>query len=68
MKKIALMLIALLAVIPNIFAQNGVEMADTLRSEGKIYVVIAVLLVIFSAVAVYLFILDRKVKKLENDK
>jgi len=68
MKKIALMLIALLAVNPNIFAQNGVEMADTLRSEGKIYVVIAVMLVIFSAVAVYLFILDRKVKKLENDK
>jgi len=28
-------------------AQPQVEMADTLRSEGKIYVVVAVILVIF---------------------
>ncbi|MCT1525879.1 CcmD family protein [Sphingobacterium hotanense] len=68
MKKFILFVMALFAGISCIFAQNKVEMADTLRSEGKIYVVVLVMLVIFAAVAVYLFILDRKVSKLEKDK
>jgi len=49
-------------------AQEKVEMADGLRSEGKIYVVVAVMLVIFITVAIYLFTIDRRIKKLENDK
>ncbi|MGH2624419.1 MAG: CcmD family protein [Sphingobacterium sp.] len=51
-----------------LFAQGKIEMADGLRSEGKIYVVVLVMLVIFSAVAVYLFTIDRKITKLEKDK
>ena len=42
-------------------------MADGLRSEGKIYVVVLVILVIFVALAVYLFAIDRKITKLEKD-
>lgn len=43
-----------------------VEMADVLRQNGKIYVVVAVLSVIFIALVVYLYIQDRKIKKLEK--
>ncbi len=45
-----------------------VEMAITLRSEGKIYIVVAVMLIIFVGVATYLFTLDRRVAKLEKRK
>ncbi len=45
-----------------------VEMATTLRSEGKIYIVVAVMLIIFVGVATYLFTLDRRVAKLEKRK
>lgn len=44
-----------------------VEMATRLRAEGKIYFVVAVMLVIFLGVAAYLFSLDKRVKKLERD-
>jgi len=43
------------------------EMADTFRAEGKIYVVVAVLCIIFVGIAAYLFNLDRKISKLEKD-
>lgn len=42
------------------------EMADGLRSEGKIYVVVAIIVIILIGVFVYLFALDRKLTKLEN--
>lgn len=44
----------------------GPEMADTFRSEGKIYVVIAVLSIAFICIITYLIYIDIKVKKLEN--
>ena len=42
------------------------QMADTFRSEGKIYVVIAVIAMIFIALVIFLITLERKVKKLEK--
>jgi heme/copper-type cytochrome/quinol oxidase subunit 2 len=42
------------------------EMADTMRSEGKIYVVVAILLIIFTGMIVYLVMLDRKVTRIEK--
>ena len=42
------------------------QMADTFRQDGKIYVVITVLGIIFAALVIYLIVLDRKVKKLEE--
>jgi uncharacterized membrane protein len=47
-------------------AQPNVEMADTMRSDGKIYVVVAIILIILVGLITYLILLDRKVKKLEN--
>ena len=52
------------------FAQNpeSVEMADAMRGSGKIYVVIAVIVVIFVGLLAYLLYLERRVQRLENDK
>lgn len=69
MKKL-LSLIVLLLSFTAVFAQNGVdiEMADTLRSSGKIYVVVATLVIIFLGLAIYLFMIDKRLKKIENEK
>ena len=45
---------------------NGVDMATELRSSGKIYVVVAVLAVIFIGLAFYLFSMDNRLKKIEK--
>nr|WP_294895976.1 CcmD family protein [uncultured Pedobacter sp.] len=67
MKKIALFIIAFISSLTT-FAQNTtVEMADQLRSSGKIYVVVAVMLLLFTAFILYLFSIDRRVKKLEKE-
>jgi hypothetical protein len=42
------------------------QMADTFRSEGKIYVVIAVLSIIFLCLISYLIYIDIKIKNLEK--
>jgi K+-transporting ATPase A subunit len=47
------------------FSQE-VEMADTMRSDGKIYVVVAIILIVLTGLITYLFLLDRKVGKLEE--
>ena len=46
--------------------ERQVEMADTMRSNGKIYVVVAVILTIFAGIILYLIRLDRKITKLEK--
>lgn len=50
------------------FAQNPseVEMADKLRADGKIYVVVAVVTIILVGLLVFLFLLDRKINRLEK--
>ena len=52
------------------FSQEGdkPEMADALRSNGKIYVVVAVLVAILLGLFIYLWRLDRKISKLEKGK
>lgn len=45
-----------------------VEMADAMRSNGKIYVVIAVILTILAGLILYVVRLDRKISKLEKEK
>ncbi|RYY84272.1 MAG: CcmD family protein [Chitinophagaceae bacterium] len=46
---------------------NSTEMADTFRSNGKIYVVFAVILTIFAGIILYLVRLDRKISRLERE-
>ncbi|WP_207425330.1 CcmD family protein [Pedobacter sp. SYSU D00535] len=68
MRNILVTAIVLLLSVFNSFAQSadGVEMAEALRSSGKIYVVVAVLAAILLVLVFYLFSIDRRVKKLEN--
>lgn len=64
----------------SVFAQDGqytitdddynntsIEMADTLRSNGKIYVVVGVVMIIFAGVITYMVLIDRKISKLERE-
>lgn len=66
MKKLSLSIAFVLMTTLNIFAQDDIDMATGLRSSGKIYVVVLVMLVLFLGVASYLFILDRKITRLEK--
>ena len=51
------------------FAQdNKPEMADVMRSNGKIYVVVAVCLTILIGLFIYVFLIDRKISRLEKGK
>jgi hypothetical protein len=47
-------------------AVKKVEMADRLRADGKIYVVVAVLVVILVGLILYVTRLDRKISRLEK--
>lgn len=65
-KKIALTL-TFLTLTLNLFAQQEqVEMADALRSNGKIYVVVSCIAIILIGLLAYLFSLDRRLKILEK--
>jgi len=44
-----------------------VEMADRFRADGKIYVVVAVVVIILAGLILYVARLDRKISRLEKD-
>ena len=51
-----------------LFAQeNGIEMADQLRSDGKIYVVVTCIVIILVGLLAYLFSIDKRLKKIEKE-
>lgn len=68
LRKIALLFLLMLSSA-FVFAQDdkGV-MADTMRSNGRIYVVLAVVVTILIGLILYVFRLDRKITKFEKDK
>jgi CcmD family protein len=68
MKKLTFLML-LLCSFSVAFAQpvQQVEMADALRSSGKIYVVILTICIIFVGLSVYLFSMDRRLKKIEKE-
>ena len=58
-----------LNIMANAQAESGTgtpEMADAMRSNGKIYVVVAALTIIFCGIVIYLISLDRKLGRLEK--
>src|SRR5262245_60242714 len=63
-----ILLLTFLFFAPVILPAQGPEMADGMRQEGKIYVVVAIVLTVAIGLIVYLFIIDRKVSRLEKDK
>lgn len=66
MKKILALLTLTLLFTTNLFAQQEVEMADKMREDGKIWVVVAVIAVVFAGIIGYLVLLDRKISKIEK--
>ena len=53
----------------NFLAQqtDSVEMADQLRADGKIWVVVLVIAVVFAGIVAYLVRLDRQLSKVEKE-
>lgn len=47
-------------------ANTDIEMADLLRQDGKIYVVVACVLVVLIGMIIYLISIDKKVGQLEK--
>lgn len=45
---------------------NSVEMAEALRQDGKIYVVVVVLSLIFLGLILFLIVVDKRLRKLEK--
>jgi len=70
MKKFKILALTSLLLLPlQIFCQSGgpeVEMADSLRANGKIYVVVVGLTVILTGITVLLIVIERKLQRLEN--
>jgi len=68
MKKFSTLLFLLLSGTLTALAQsaNTVEMATGLRSSGKIYVVVVVIVLLFAGLMAYLVSIDRKVSKIEK--
>ena len=71
--RIALMAGLFFSLPAALLAQNDttqthtVDMATTMRSNGKIYVVVTVLVIILLGIFLYLIRLDRKIGKLEKE-
>jgi len=49
------------------YASFAQSLGDNMRGNGKIYVVVAVLVTIFIGIIFYLIRLDRKITKLEKE-
>lgn len=56
-----------LASAQDSLANKRPEMAEAMRSNGKIYVVVLVLGIILSGLFIYVFRLDRKISKWEKE-
>ena len=72
-KKIFLLFTCLYLVLPAILmAQSGDPEKDytafDMRHNGKIYVVVSVILIILTGLILYLVRLDRKISRLEKDR
>jgi len=47
-------------------ANNEIEMADQFRAEGKIYIVIAVISIVFAGFVAFVLYLDNKISNIEK--
>ena len=49
------------------YQNKSVEMADVMRSNGKIYVVVGAIVILFVGIIVYAISIDRKLSRLEKE-
>lgn len=66
MKRIKLLAMMLWAALSASAQEATPDMADALRANGKIYVVVTVIGIIFTGIITYLVYIDRKISKLEK--
>ena len=66
--RLSLLIFTLLLSIVSFAQDKPVEMADAMRSNGKIYVVVTVCLIILVGLFIYVMGIDRKLRKLEKEK
>jgi Na+-translocating ferredoxin:NAD+ oxidoreductase RnfA subunit len=61
-------LFALVLILISSFvnANNEIEMADQFRADGKIYIVIAVISIVFAGFIGFTIYLDNKISKIEK--
>lgn len=64
-KLLSLFFVILLSAV-RAYGQEPIEMADLMRSNGKIYVVVAVVGVVLAGLIVYVIMVDRKISRLEK--
>ncbi len=71
MKKLLSLLLSLVAITVSAVAETANKeipaMADGMRSDGKIWVVIAVVVTILGGLVAYLVSVDKKVSRLEDE-
>ncbi|HQW44230.1 MAG: CcmD family protein [Chitinophagaceae bacterium] len=67
LKKLLLLCCLLTVSVLGMAQENKVEMADTMRSNGRIYVVVAVVVTILLGLILYVARLDRKITRLEKE-
>ncbi|HMU77977.1 MAG: CcmD family protein [Bacteroidetes bacterium] len=65
-RKLKILFSVLMLVATNVFAQTESALDETFRSNGKIYVVVAVLAVVLAVLFIYLISIDRKLKRTED--
>ena len=66
MKKKHFLILLTLSFISSIASAQPVEMADGIRSNGKIYIVVIVASIVISIVGLYMISIDRKLTRLEK--
>ena len=49
------------------YSNSSVEMADLMRSEGKIYVLVGIIVIVFVGIIIYLISTDRKISQIEKN-
>jgi CcmD family protein len=49
------------------YTNKSVEMADKMRADGKIYVLVGIITIIFVGITGYLINTDRKISKIEKN-
>ncbi len=67
MKFSIILLVLLISSFAGMAQQADIEMADQFRADGKIYVVISVVLLILMGLFIYLFSLGNKISRLEKE-
>ncbi|MCE2707166.1 MAG: CcmD family protein [Bacteroidota bacterium] len=49
------------------YSNTSVQMADLMRSEGKIYVLVGIIVLLFLGLLGYMVVTDRKLSRLEKE-